>query len=238
MDSLTAPAVKTESVESIGSYIKRCREAKNLSQRELAKLSDVSNTEISRIESGIRQRPDLNILGRLTAHLDIPMQDLLKNTGYADALNELIAEREAINPVTELNSYVDMRLKALEAAITLWGQTDEMGRCYLSGTLFLSFGIAKGNVIRMNKTCINKSNRDDWPTALWFAENKIILNRLKNQQTAPKLIGGGQVFIEGATVWSYAAPDKPYHVPRLVVFSSAIEGLTFDDIPDLKEGDK
>lgn len=87
MDSLTAPAVETERVESIGDYIKRFREAKNLSQRALAKLSNVSNTQISRIESGLRM-PGLNTLVSLAKHLDLSMQDLLKDTGYLKEVDE------------------------------------------------------------------------------------------------------------------------------------------------------
>lgn len=70
--------------ESIGisEYIKIKREEKGLSQRELAKLSKVSNTEISKIELGERKKVSIKILEAIAPHLGVPYEELLKIAGY------------------------------------------------------------------------------------------------------------------------------------------------------------
>ncbi|MFK4998677.1 helix-turn-helix domain-containing protein [Bacillus sp. N9] len=44
---------------SFGEYLKQLRKDKSISQRELAEKSGVSNAEISRIETGGRQKSHL-----------------------------------------------------------------------------------------------------------------------------------------------------------------------------------
>jgi len=142
------------------------------------------------------------------------------------------------NPKEELNRYVDMRLKALEAAILLRGETDETGRRFLPCTLFLSYGIAKGNVMWMKGVKAGENNNDEWPEFLWEIEKNLIYDQHKNRQLAPRLTeGSGQVYMKSATIWPYAASEKPYRVPHLVIFVPSIEGLTFDEIPELKEAE-
>ena len=46
-----------ENYNNIGKLIKNAREEKGYSARELAKLCDISHTEISNIESGKRVKP-------------------------------------------------------------------------------------------------------------------------------------------------------------------------------------
>lgn len=140
------------------------------------------------------------------------------------------------NLTEELNRYVDMRLKALEAAIIFRGETDDAGRRCLPCTLFLSYGIAKGKIMWMKGIEPDESNKEDWPAFLWFVQKNLIHDQHKNRQLAPRLTdGSGQVYMKDATIWPYAAADKPYRVPHLVVFVPSIEGLTFDEIPELKE---
>ncbi len=142
------------------------------------------------------------------------------------------------NLTEELNRYVDMRLKALEAAIIIRGEIDETGRRYLPCTLFLSYGIAKGNVMWMKGVKAEENNKDAWPELLWEIEKSLVYEQHKNRQLTPRLTGSsGQVYMKDATIWPYAASNKPYRVPHLVIFVSSIEGLTFDDIPELKEAE-
>lgn len=67
-----------------GEFLKNLRKDKELSQRQLAELANVSNTEISRIESSERQNPSPNILKCLAPHLDISYKDLMIKAGYID----------------------------------------------------------------------------------------------------------------------------------------------------------
>ena len=74
---------------NIGKFIKEKREKKGLSQRKLAELANVSNTEISRIESGERKRPAPYILRRIAPYLGVNYEELLEIAGY----KELVVEK-------------------------------------------------------------------------------------------------------------------------------------------------
>lgn len=67
-----------------GEFFKNIRTEKGLSQRQLAELSHISNTEISRIESGERRNPSPNILKSLAPHLGISYGELMIKAGYID----------------------------------------------------------------------------------------------------------------------------------------------------------
>lgn len=72
----------------IGSYIKNLRETKDISQRQLAHLSGISNTEINRIENGERKNPSPNTLKKLAPHLGVSGEDLMEKAGYLNNNNE------------------------------------------------------------------------------------------------------------------------------------------------------
>ncbi|MBQ8902661.1 MAG: helix-turn-helix transcriptional regulator [Bacilli bacterium] len=61
--------------------IARGRESKGLSQRELANIAKVSNTEISRIESGEREIPNPKTLRKISQHIGINYSDLMYAAG-------------------------------------------------------------------------------------------------------------------------------------------------------------
>ncbi|EJO5348251.1 helix-turn-helix transcriptional regulator [Clostridium botulinum] len=67
-----------------GDFLKNIRKEKGLSQRQLAELANVSNTEISRIESGERQNPSPNILKSISKHIGISYSELMIKAGYID----------------------------------------------------------------------------------------------------------------------------------------------------------
>lgn len=69
---------------NFGDYLKDKRKEKGLSQRQLSELSGVSNTEISRLESGNRQNPSPKILKAISPYLGVSYGDLLKEAGYID----------------------------------------------------------------------------------------------------------------------------------------------------------
>lgn len=66
----------------IGEYVKSLRKEKGLSQRSLGELANVSNTEISRIESGERQKPAPDILKALAPYLGVEYLDLMEKANY------------------------------------------------------------------------------------------------------------------------------------------------------------
>jgi transcriptional regulator with XRE-family HTH domain len=54
------------------------REAKGMSQVELAKVARVGRTYIVKLESGDKRNPSLEILKRLARALGVPVTDLLE----------------------------------------------------------------------------------------------------------------------------------------------------------------
>jgi transcriptional regulator with XRE-family HTH domain len=67
---------------NISGFIKVKREERNLSQRQLAELSGVSNTEIWQIENGKRQKVQPYILRSIAPHLGVSYEELMKIAGY------------------------------------------------------------------------------------------------------------------------------------------------------------
>ena len=67
--------------ESVGQMIAKGREAQGLSQRELANLCNVSNTEISRIESGEREVPNPKTLRKISKYIGVNYNDLMYASG-------------------------------------------------------------------------------------------------------------------------------------------------------------
>ncbi|GAA0319176.1 hypothetical protein GCM10008967_07130 [Bacillus carboniphilus] len=67
---------------SFGEYLKQIRKEKSISQRELAQQSGVSNAEISRIETGERQKISPDVLRAIAPILDVPYEELMEKAGY------------------------------------------------------------------------------------------------------------------------------------------------------------
>lgn len=63
-------------------YISQLRKDKGLSQRELARRAQISNTEISRIESGERVQPSPAVLKKLAPVLGVSSEQLMEAAGY------------------------------------------------------------------------------------------------------------------------------------------------------------
>lgn len=61
----------------IGEQIMVARKSKNLSQEQLALLSDVDRTYMARIEEG-KANPSLKILHKISRTLRIPIREILK----------------------------------------------------------------------------------------------------------------------------------------------------------------
>ncbi len=71
-------------IKDISKLVKESRENKGLSARQLAKLCDVSHTEINNIEKGIRVRPALLTLKGFEKYLDLDFKAIAKMVGYSD----------------------------------------------------------------------------------------------------------------------------------------------------------
>ena len=67
--------------KSIGEIIAEAREKKGLSQRQLAKLAKINNSELSKIEAGIRKDPSPRILRKISSIIDVIYSDLMYSIG-------------------------------------------------------------------------------------------------------------------------------------------------------------
>lgn len=64
--------------QRVGRMLKALREAKGLTQAELAKRAKVTRPYITMLEQGVRRGPSLATLRRLARALGVPVTELLK----------------------------------------------------------------------------------------------------------------------------------------------------------------
>jgi transcriptional regulator with XRE-family HTH domain len=65
-------------MSNITKNLRKLREAKGLSQERLARLADVANNTIVKIEAGKNQNPTLDTLKKIANALDISVNDLIE----------------------------------------------------------------------------------------------------------------------------------------------------------------
>ena len=65
-------------MSNIQKTLRKLREAKGLSQEKLARLSDVANNTIIKIEGGKNQNPTLITLKKISKALEVSVDDLIK----------------------------------------------------------------------------------------------------------------------------------------------------------------
>jgi len=63
---------------SITQNLRKLRKAKGLSQEKLARLADVANNTIVKIEAGKNKNPTLDTLQKIAKALGISINDLIK----------------------------------------------------------------------------------------------------------------------------------------------------------------
>ena len=64
--------------QNLAKNVKRLREAKGLSQEKLARLADVANNTIIKIESGKNDNPTLDTLKKIAKALETSVDGLIK----------------------------------------------------------------------------------------------------------------------------------------------------------------
>lgn len=78
-----------DNAETVGQMIARAREEKKLSRRELARIAKISDTELSRIESGEREIPNPKTLRKISTHIGINYNDLMYAAGLGFQVTSL-----------------------------------------------------------------------------------------------------------------------------------------------------
>ena len=65
--------------QNLSKNIKRLRKAKGLSQEKLARLANVANNTLIKMESGENINPTLATLKKIAKALEVSIDDLIKN---------------------------------------------------------------------------------------------------------------------------------------------------------------
>ena len=108
--------------QSFGQYISELRQKKSISQRELANLSGLTNSTISRIESDL-VKPDFATLEKLSQALDVNKEILSTKCGYSEIPEDFIVIARKAGELTEeqrakiyheLNKSIDTFLNNLD----------------------------------------------------------------------------------------------------------------------------
>jgi transcriptional regulator with XRE-family HTH domain len=105
-------AFKNESLIStveLGRAIKRRREELKLSLRDVADVTDVSASTLSRIENGTG-RPDADNIARLTQWLDMPVDRLMTKHSAEDVEPVIYYPHEATPEIVEAHLRADKSL--------------------------------------------------------------------------------------------------------------------------------
>jgi transcriptional regulator with XRE-family HTH domain len=84
-----------DQLEALGGFIRTQRKLANLSLRELASLTDVSNAYLSQIERGLHE-PSVRILRSIAQALDLSANTVLAQAGLLDDSAAVRPTEEAI----------------------------------------------------------------------------------------------------------------------------------------------
>jgi transcriptional regulator with XRE-family HTH domain len=102
--------------EVLGAFIKEQRKRANLSLRQLAELTSLSNPYLSQVERGLHQ-PSVRVLKALSGALNVSAETLLAQAGLIDAMvpseatgDEAAGSAERAIPGTEEAILADPRL--------------------------------------------------------------------------------------------------------------------------------
>src|ERR1700722_14926322 len=86
--------------EALGAFIKEQRKKANLSLRQLAELTRLSNPYLSQVERGLHQ-PAVRVLRAISDALNLSAESLMTQAGLIDAIASTTAE--AVNPDADTN---------------------------------------------------------------------------------------------------------------------------------------
>jgi transcriptional regulator with XRE-family HTH domain len=105
--------------EALGAFIREQRKRANLSLRQLAELTSLSNPYLSQVERGLHQ-PSVRVLKALSGALNVSAETLLAQAGLIDAMTAGAAgpngQEQPNVPGTEQAIAADPRLGADQKA--------------------------------------------------------------------------------------------------------------------------
>ncbi len=77
--------------EALGAFIKEQRKRANLSLRQLAELTSLSNPYLSQVERGLHQ-PSVRVLKAISGALNVSAETLMAQAGLIDAMVPIAAD--------------------------------------------------------------------------------------------------------------------------------------------------
>ena len=92
--------------KKIGEIIAEAREKANLSQRQLAKIANISNAQLSKIESGEIETPNPKMLRKISQHINVNYNEMMYKIGLGmevSPLNPFIKDYYNKMSLDELN---------------------------------------------------------------------------------------------------------------------------------------
>ena len=150
--------------KTIGEIIAEAREKKGLSQRQLAKIAKINNSELSKIEAGIRKDPNPKILRKLSNIIDVNFNDMMYMIGLGNDVSPL-------NPFIKYN-YEKMDLEELyEEEVDVLGTIRSLKRA-----------------INTCNECLNKENTSEQEKELLLQTLEEKEYQLRTQEEIVKLI--------------------------------------------------
>jgi transcriptional regulator with XRE-family HTH domain len=106
-------------MEALGSFIRSKRKLANLSLRQLAERTTLSNPYLSQIERGLHQ-PSVRVLKLIAGALNVSAETLLAQAGLLDAVaGDNAADRAGHQPSVEAAIRADGRLADEQKAALL-----------------------------------------------------------------------------------------------------------------------
>jgi len=93
-------------VEALGRFIHSQRKLANLSLRELAALSDLSNAYLSQLERGLHQ-PSVRVVSQIARALGVPPETMLSQAGLMDDAGRGPAAAAPPDPVSAADAIRD-----------------------------------------------------------------------------------------------------------------------------------
>ena len=124
--------------EALGAFIRAQRRLADLSLREMATMTSVSNAYLSQIERGLHQ-PSVRVLGAIARALDVPPDELLAEAGLLGNARATPAPSDQPQAAGPQGDHVCSTEEAILADPAL---TDEQRRALLG--VYRSFVPAEG----------------------------------------------------------------------------------------------
>ena len=110
-------------MEALGAYIRSQRQLANLSLRQLAEITSVSNPYLSQVERGLHE-PSVRILKLIAEALNISTETLLAQAGLLDADHSESADSIAVETAIRADAHLtDEQKNALIAVYRSMLQT-------------------------------------------------------------------------------------------------------------------